>query len=353
MCIGRILYWLPACVTILSNIRVDVIIHTQQRYKMGNSGSSKKVPDEPKVLNETQKHLRAEETVNAKIPNGEKTAIASDNVNSKDQSKRKGKKVVYSLNVILSCTEDGSKKERELGLKWIPETVAEVQDEIQEQFNIPVFDQKLMFGPTELSSKELLQSYTIRNGDSITLEYTTEADVAAILDIVSYLKKALAFIESVDSELILFPISPQLQARLRQDIDLTPIDRFSEVYRSSPPTKQVANSRLFINAGGMTVLQRLHSTLLKHPYKVMPLHVLLLESGINHIVWTLASNTETEAYVLKELMLDNIVRSLFRVTVVPDAAIIPPINPYMQQLGDIEMQVINNLLTMTTGCLSW
>ena len=350
-CAKVILYWLPACVTILSNIRVDVIFHTQQHYKMGNSESSKKVPDEPKVLNETQKHLRKEEPVNAKIPNGEKTAIASDN--SKNQIKRKGKKVVYSLNVRLSCTEDGSKKERELGLKWIPETVAEVQDEIQEQFNIPVFDQKLMFGPTELSSKELLQSYTIRNGDSITLEYTTEADVAAILDIVSYLKKALAFIESVDSELILFPISPQLQDRLRQGIDLTPIDRFGEVYRSSGPTKQVANSRLFINVGGMTVLQRLHSTLLKQPYKVMPLHVFLLESGMNQILWTLASNTETEAYVLKELTLDNIVRSLCRVTVVPDAAILPPINPYMQQLGDIEMQVINNMLTMTTGCLSW
>ena len=268
---------------------------------------------------------------------------------------RKGKKVVYSLNVTLSCTEDGTKGERELGLTWIPVTIADLQDQIQEQFNIPVFDQKLTFGPTVLSAKESLQSYSLRNGDNITVEYSSEADVKPILDILSYLKSTLAFLESVEPQLLLFPISRELQAQLRQGIDVAQIDNFVNIYRSCAQErkKHIANSLFFINGGGLTLLQRLHSALLKYPFKTMPLHLQLLEGGMNQMLWMLSNYTETEAAVLKELKLDNIVRSLFRVTAVPNAAILSPRNPYTDQLGDIQMQVIHNLLTFSTGCLSW
>ena len=213
-------------------------------------------------------------------------------------------------------------------------TIADLQDQIQEQFNILVFDQKLTFGPSVLSAKESLQSYSLRNGDSITVEYSSEADVKPILDIVSYLKTTLAFdlipIESVEPQLLLFPISPETQAQLRQGIDVEQMDNFFNIYRSCAQErkKQIANSLLFINGGGLTLLQQLHSAILKYPFKTMPLHVQLLESGMNQMLWTLSSNTETEAAVLKELKLDNIVRSLFRLTVVPNAAILPPRNPY-------------------------
>ena len=156
-------------------------------------------------------------------------------------------------------------------------------------------------------------------------------------------------------QLLLFPISPETQAQLRQGIDVTQIENFVNIFRSCAQErkKQIANSLLFINGGGLTLLQRLHSAILKYPFKTMPLHVQLLEGGMNQMLWMLSSNTETEAAVLNELKLDNIVRSLFRVTAVPNAAIFPPRNPYTEQIGDIQMQVIHNLFTTSTGCLSW
>ena len=58
----------------------------------------------------------------ASLPNAVGLQVAS--IKSK---KMKGKKIIYSLNVTLSCTEDGSTRERELGLTWVPGTIADLQ----------------------------------------------------------------------------------------------------------------------------------------------------------------------------------------------------------------------------------
>ena len=263
------------------------------------------------------------------------------------------KGVIFSLNVRLLSTEDGTKRERELGLTRIPVTIADLQDQIQEQFNIPVFDQKLTFGPTVLSAKESLQSYSLRNGDNITVEYSSEADVEEILGIVNHVQKTLAFFESVKPQLFLFPISPELDAQLRQNIDVTELDKLATLHISSSPARKIINSQLFINSGGLGHIQRLHSLLLQLPFKETTFSIQVLEIGLNRLLWTLTSSTETEAAVLKELKWENIIQSLFRVTVVPNAAVMPPRNRYTEQHRDVQIEVITELLTATLGCLSW
>ena len=282
------------------------------------------------------------------------SAVPSIGSNKSASNKSTEKKIIYSLNVTLSCTEDGSVGERELGLTWVPGTIAELQDEVQKQFNIPVFDQKLTFGPTTLSSKESIQSYSLRNGDSITVEYTTEADVAVILETVTFLQKTLTFLESVEPQLNLFPISPELEASLQTEIDATQVDAFRNACHSGKsPKRRIADSVFFVKAGGLNLLQRLHSAILRLPFKVMPLQVQLLEIGMCQMMWTLSAITETEAVMLEELKLHSIVQSLCRVTLVPNAAISPPRNPYTEWLGDIQLEVINDLISASAGCLAW
>ena len=281
-------------------------------------------------------------------------AVPSIGSNKSASNKSTEKKIIYSLNVTLSCTEDGSVGERELGLTWVPGTIAELQDEVQKQFNIPVFDQKLTFGPTTLSSKESIQSYSLRNGDSITVEYTTEADVAVMLETVTFLQKTLTFLESVEPQLHLFPISPELEASLQTEIDATQVDAFRKACHSGKsPKRRIADSVFFVKAGGLNLLQRLHSAILRFPFKVMPLKVQLLEIGMCQMMWTLSAVTETEAVMLEELKLHSIVQSLCRVTLVPYAAISPPRNPYTEWMGNIQLRVINELIATSAGCLAW
>ena len=294
---------------------------------MGNKESpARKNEQSEKLQNSATAHsddngaIAATASLPKAVPSADNDKVAS--IKSK---KMKGKIIIYSLNVTLSCTEDGSIGERELGLTWVPETIAELQDEVQNQFNIPIFDQKLTFGPTTLSSKESIQSYSLRSGDSITVEYTTEADVAVMLETVTFLQKTLTFLESIEPQLLLFPISPELQASLQPEIDVKQLDAFRNAYHSAnSPKRQIADALLCIKAGGLNLLQRLHSAILRIPLKLMPLHVQLLEYGMCQMMWTLSSHTETEAAVLKELKLDNIVQSLFRVTLLPNATISPP-----------------------------
>ncbi|KAL5516723.1 hypothetical protein EMCRGX_G002129 [Ephydatia muelleri] len=56
--------------------------------------------------------------------------------------------------------------------------------------------------------------------------------------------------------------------------------------------------------------------------------------------------------MLEELKLHSIVQSLCRVTLVPNAAISPPRNPYTEWLGDIQLEVINDLIATSAGCLA-
>ena len=272
---------------------------------MGNKHSSRN-NDKP-----TAQHCEVHAEQLDRHGEGPDDVVAAVSVTSQSGSDARAghKPNIFSLNVTLLSTEDGTKWERELGLTWIPVTIADLQDQIQEQFNIPVFDQKLTFGPTVLSGKESLQSYSLRNGDNITVEYSSEADVEEILGIVSYLQMTLAFFESVESQLFLFPISPELAAQLQLISDENVQDKFTTMYsRMATRHKLVMNSLLFIKSGGLGHLQRLHTLLLQLPLKGITFSIQDLEIGLQNVLWTLTSCTETEAAVLKELKWENVIQ---------------------------------------------
>ena len=175
-----------------------------------------------------------------------------------------------------------------------------------------------------------------------------------MLETVTFLQKTLTFLESVEPQLNLFPISPELEASLQTEIDSVQLDAFSNAYCSAnSPKRQIANALLCIKAGGLNLLQRLHSAILRLPFKIMPLQVQLLEIGMCRMMWTLSPHTETEAAVLEELKLDNMVQSLCRVTLIPNATISPPRNPYTEWMGDIQLEAVNDLIATSAGCLTW
>ena len=272
--------------------------------------------------------------------------------------KRNRQKGIFILNLTLSRPEDGYKQDRELALEWIPETIADLQDKIQDQFNIPIFDQKLMFGPAVLSSKESIQSYSLRNGDSITVEYTSEADVKEISDMISYIQKTCAFLESLSPHLALTPISDSLDTLLQAEIDATKLEAFPSLYQASSPKRRTANCLLFVEMGGLRAVQQLHSLLLLQPWKKTTLQTQLLENSLNRILWTQVSSgadmvSETAA-VSKEFTLDNIVRSFLRVTVVPNTAVTPPPNHNMERYQvQYPVMIVTELILNALGTLTW
>ena len=113
-------------------------------------GNRESVATQPEQSKELQNSATAHSDDNSAIAAAASLPKVVPSIGSNKSASNKSieRKITYSLNVTLSCTEDGSMGERELDLTWVPETIADLQDEVQNQFNIPVFDQKLTFGPT-------------------------------------------------------------------------------------------------------------------------------------------------------------------------------------------------------------
>ena len=209
-----------------------------------------------------------------------------------------------------------------------------------------------------LSSKESIQSYSLRNGDSITVEYTSEADVKEISDTIGYLQDTYAFLESLSPHLALTPISDSLDTLLRTEIDTTKLDAFPSLYHTSNPKRRTVNCLLFFEKGGLRALQQLHSLLLVQPWKKTTLQTQLLEHILNRILWALVSSgadTSSEAAaVSKELTLDNIVSSFLRVAVVPNTAVTPPPNRNMERYQvQHQVMIVTELVLNALGTLTW
>ena len=113
----------------------------------------------------------------------------------------------------------------------------------------------------------------------------------------------------------------------------------------------VVNSKLLIASGGLECLQQLQALLLRLPFKYMTFHTQVL--SLDRLLWTLASCAGIEAVMLKEMKWDNIYLSLFRVSVIPDIAIVSARNPYNEQFKHVQINVIIELLTTTFGISSW
>ena len=106
-----------------------------------------------------------------------------------------------SFNVLLLCAPHNTTTSRTFTTTKFPENVAALKLAIQEEFQVPVYDQKLSFGCAVLADGESLDFYRLKDGDQITLEYTTTVDVECAFHLMSLLRNALEFVKNEQSQL--------------------------------------------------------------------------------------------------------------------------------------------------------
>ena len=104
------------------------------------------------------------------------------------------------------------------------ESVAALKLAIQEEFEVPVYDQKLSFGCNVMADGESLDFYRLRDGDQITLEYTTTVDVECALRLMSLLRNALEFVKNEQSQLATVNISPKFRKTISDKLRVEDID---------------------------------------------------------------------------------------------------------------------------------
>ena len=242
----------------------------------------------------------------------------------------------------------GSKKMGEASLKMnrFPETVKELKEALEEELQIPTYDQVVIFGSEQLDDKKKLHFYRIKDGDLITVKYTSTVDIKTFRLLLKDLKNATSFLRDVEDELSLEKSSPDFRQRLSLQLHVSDIaQRVKDLNadpRSSPHSfvKWLALGEFLIRSGGLSLIDELHSILVRIPLStICHVDLLLLERSILHMLW---SATIALSYLQQRdafINFDNVIRSFCRVRVA-EGPITPPANRCVSKASMIE-HVIN------------
>eukprot|EP00731_Ephydatia_muelleri_P005318 Em0002g1494a len=219
------------------------------------------------------------------------------------------------FNVLLLCAPHNTTTSRTFTTTTFPESVAALKLAIQEEFQVPVYDQKLSFGSTVMADGESLDFYRLKDGDQITLEYTTTVDVECAFHLISLLRNALEFVKNEQSQLASGKISPEFSKTISDTLHVKDIDQCINQLMFSAE-KLLANSDFMLKNGGLDVITSLHSLLLKQTWdNICHLDLQYLEK---HVLFLLGSLYTVIPHHLKYKVvnsLDNVIGSFLRVPI--------------------------------------
>lgn len=242
--------------------------------------------------------------------------------------------VEVSFTVILNCTPTGGKPTLTPKTLVIPDgmplRVKDLKSSIESKYSIPACCQRLVFESVTMEDKMLLEFYHVRDGDNIHVSYASEGNVVDILDVVDHMSRSYDFIDSIQDALCSHIVKDDLDAQMNQNIKWDKVNDLPEVYFSPCSSdKSEANRNLFIQCGGLDMLQRLHGLLIQQPWSNMPLNMQYMEHSILRTYWNITASFTVRMYVLRyPRALENILRSFQRVQLQENALMKVPKNIY-------------------------
>ncbi len=254
-----------------------------------------------------------------------------------------------SFTVILNCRGRGTTQEKTLVVKGgMPLRVRDLKSCIEEEYSIPVCCQNLVLESVVMEDRVPLEVYRVRDGDIMHVNYVSGGNVLEILDVVDHMTKTYYFVESIQADLNAHKVSDDLDTLLNQSIHWEKVNGLAEVYFNSHTLdKAEANRNLFIQCGGLDMLQRLHTLLLRQPWSNTPIMMQYLEHAILRTYWNITAAFNVRMYVLQyPRALDNILRSFLRVELKKDTPIVLPKNIYAtrqangRQQGHVAAEVV-------------
>ena len=244
--------------------------------------------------------------------------------------------------VRLVNTSSNKLQEVILKLDNFPEMVRELKEALQEQFQIPIYDQVVIFGAEQLDDEKRLEYYRLKDGDLLTVKYTSTVDIKSFRLLLKDLKDVTSFLRDPDVQrkLSLGNTSLDFRQHLSQMLHVSDIaQRVEDLYDNPSRTgiDRVALGTFLIHSGELPLIDGLHSILLNFPLStVYHVDLLRLERTLLRIVWnvvTTIANLDKPSYMYNAFInFDSVVRSFRRVRLTA-GPISPPVNPNVSSLA--------------------
>ena len=253
-----------------------------------------------------------------------------------------------SFNVLLLRTPLNTTISRTFTTTKFPESVAALKLAIQEEFQVPVYDQKLSFDCAVLADGESLDFYRLKDGDQITLEYTTTVDVECAFHLMSLLRNALEFVKNEQSQLASGKISPEFSKTITDTLHVKDINQC--IKQLFPPQKMFANSMFILNNRGLDVTTSLHWLLLNQTWEqICHLELQHLEYNVLILLNNLFMVTSQN---LKYEVIDNIFGSFLRVPISSKLIIVPHNRNLYSSTKHKQLEALNDVVTGALLCLN-
>ena len=177
------------------------------------------------------------------------------------------------LNVLLNCELTRSSATKQIHFQSLPTTPLEIKKRIEEEFSIPSCVQTLHYQSVILKDSDQLQHTHFRSGDTLTVDYSAEAECEAVQSVIKWLKDLLELLESIEeslsvtspdeeNDLLMFSTYQNLRNLIlvgkRDDV----INAFSVTLFFPWRDKQLMNKYYFQQEGGLHVLMKIYGILI-------------------------------------------------------------------------------------------
>ena len=222
------------------------------------------------------------------------------------------------FNIVLNGnTEITARKEIEF--PNLPTRGFEIKEMIEKVLKVPKCIQKLRFESQEIQDVQDLTCLHLRDGDTIGVDFPSEACVDDIGDVLQQMKE-------IDGLLVLSQLEFTSAAPLSDFTDMQvqivvkPAAVESLVCKYfSPSTAEPskANRLYFVSNGGIDLTLSLHRSLLSIPWDRLTIEMQYLEHALLRVLWDLSSTLGVRCLLLQHGVVELVSRSMLRQRVHP------------------------------------
>ena len=276
--------------------------------------------------------------------------------NDRSTAEQSTGKAVSNFNVRLLCTSHGSTVDSTgtISLTKLPESVGELKEAIQNEFDIPVYDQKLSFGCSLMEDGESLDFYRLKDGDQITVEYTAKAQVESVFLLIAALRETLDFLKGIENKLKSQHFNSfHFSRKISDTLCVKDIDRC--VQQLVGGDDGWTNAKFFLKNGGLDLVEEIHSILLGQQWgKICHIDLLYLEKCLLDILVkiSIANRLQQPVVASKHICLNNIIGSFLRVPVSSHNITVPD-NPNLSTTTkQDQLQLLTDVILISLTCLS-
>ena len=274
---------------------------------------------------EDRTQVKKDEVVSKGRQKDNESSLESEEMTNEDNEAMEEETDPITLTIKLQPSVVTETKPREITvtLPQYPKTGLDAKLFIQQEFQIPVCLQTLSLQSLEISDKQSFNQLHLRDGDILTVNFTTQGNLHEIQAILDSMKAMIKVLET-SSEEIKGTLTPSTENQLKNCLKPEKVEEL--LYYFNPLTDQISkmNQFYFVNNKGIELMLYLHHLLTDIPLEKHVIEMKFLEISVLRVFCDLSAMIGIRCLLLQHpTIVTQISKSILRATILPQEEMEP------------------------------